>query len=155
MPVLVEAISVIVRREAIERKIAGGWDAFRKTVPNRTLCADEEIARVGFMSPSDTRIYIETLEGLGLRFLVGGEAVDIAVVDQLGGPTVKCRWLEFGRLTYGGEGRTIAACWLVESLRTGSKTDERPKSVNVEVPEGWGDAGPIPARRPQCPPKTT
>lgn len=141
MAVLVEAISVIVRREAIERKIAGGWDAFRKAVPNRTLCADEEIARVGFMSPSDTQLYIETLVGLGLRFLADGEAVDIAVVDQLGGPTVKCRWLAFGRLPYGGKGRTIAACWLFESPRTGSEVEGRPKSMGVEVPEGWDGIG--------------
>lgn len=141
MAVLVEGISVIVRREAIERKIAGGWDAFRKTVPNRTLCADEEIARVGFMSPSDTRMYIEMLERLGLRFRENGEAVDLAVVDQLGGPTVKCRWLEFGRLPHGGEGRTIAACWLVEGPGTGPETDGRPKSLTVEVPEGWDREG--------------
>ena len=44
MAVLVEAISVIVRRNAIESKYRCGWKAFVDDVPNSTLCADDEIA---------------------------------------------------------------------------------------------------------------
>jgi hypothetical protein len=137
MAVLVEGISVIVRKEAIKRKIKGGWNAFKKTIPNRTFCADEEIARVGFMSPSDTRMYVETLEGLGLRFLADGEAVDIAVVDQLAGPTTKCGWLEFARLPFGGEDYKISACWFFEGPKVASGIHVDPKGLIVEVPEGW------------------
>jgi hypothetical protein len=34
MAVLVEGISVIVRRDAIERKLKGGWATFVGAVPN-------------------------------------------------------------------------------------------------------------------------
>ena len=52
MAVLVEAISVIARRSAIESKYQGGWPTFTSDVPNATLCSDEKIARVGFTSPA-------------------------------------------------------------------------------------------------------
>jgi len=46
MTVLVEGISVIIKREVIERKFPGGWQDFVKDVPNQTLCADDELARI-------------------------------------------------------------------------------------------------------------
>jgi hypothetical protein len=49
MAVLVEALSVIVRREAIVRKDSGGWSAFVAAVSNETFCADSELVRVGFI----------------------------------------------------------------------------------------------------------
>jgi hypothetical protein len=51
MAVLVEAISVVVRRDAIDRSYEGGWVAFVSSVPNATLCTDDQLARVGFMDP--------------------------------------------------------------------------------------------------------
>lgn len=41
MAVLVEAISVVVRRTAIAGQLHGGRVAFIGFVPNQTLCADE------------------------------------------------------------------------------------------------------------------
>ena len=112
MSVLVEAISVVVRRSAIEARYAGGWAAFEHDVPNGTLCADGDLARVGFMSPPDAQAFIAALEQDGLRFLVDGVATDLAVVDQQHGPLNPCRWLAFGRVPVGAE--TVAACWLAE-----------------------------------------
>jgi hypothetical protein len=51
MAVLVEAISVVVRRDAIDRSFEGGWMAFVSRVPNATLCTDNQLARVDFMDP--------------------------------------------------------------------------------------------------------
>ena len=82
MAVLVEAISVIVRRDAIESKYLGGWDAFEKDSPNATLCADEHLARVGFMTPVDVESFIKYLVSYGLVFLDSGKAKDIVVADQ-------------------------------------------------------------------------
>ena len=31
--------------------------------------------------------------------------VDLVVVDQQRGPTMKCEWLEFGRLNFGDQGK--------------------------------------------------
>lgn len=53
MAVLVEAISVIVRADAITSKLTNEFDGFKKLVANDTLCADNELARVGFIAPDD------------------------------------------------------------------------------------------------------
>ncbi len=111
MAVLVEAISVIVRRDAIDRKFASGWTEFLDMVPNQTLCYDSELARVGFMSPADVQSFISRLELGGLIFARDGSALDMAVVDQLHGVTLAADWLELARLPI-GEGATVAACWL-------------------------------------------
>jgi len=98
MSVLVEAHSVIVRCDAIHERYEGGWDQFSADVPNRTLCSDGEIARIGFMSPTDARAYINYLEHCGLRIGGHGTTVDLAAVFQQSGLKVPCDWLEFGRV---------------------------------------------------------
>ncbi len=123
MAVLVEGISVVVRMEAIKEKVPGGWIAFKNHVPNQTLCADDELARVGFMSPDDAKSFVGALEGLGLKYRVGETAADLVVVDQLRGPCVSCEWLDFGHI--GGKGR-VAACRLAGSSQT-----------VLMRPEGW------------------
>ena len=47
MAVLVEAISVIVRRPAIDERFNGGWPAFLQAIPNRMGCHGNDLARVG------------------------------------------------------------------------------------------------------------
>jgi len=58
MAVLVEAISVIVRVDSINKKFPGGWIGFKDHVPNQTLCADNELARVGFMTSEDVKNFV-------------------------------------------------------------------------------------------------
>jgi hypothetical protein len=115
MAVLIEAISVVFRVDAIEHRFPGGWEAFKSTVPNATLCADGEIARVGFMAPPDVQGFIEELEQNGLQFRSENSSKDIVVVDQIRGPTMTCDWAEFGHVDWGGKGHQVAACRLVGS----------------------------------------
>ena len=111
MAVLIEGNSVVIRADAINTKFKGGWNAFKDLVPNQTMCADNELVRVGFMSPSDVEAFIKKLERNGLDFLRGSDAVDIAVADQLRGLSSPASWLEFGHISLGGDpSRTIAAC---------------------------------------------
>jgi len=111
MAVLVEGISVIIRRKAIEEKFPGGWEAFVEDVPNETLCADDELARVGFMSAADIKAYVTHLEKLGFHCLSQGRAADLVVADQLQGPAAPCDWGQFGRVAVGGnESHRVAAC---------------------------------------------
>ena len=49
MPVLIEAISILLRRETIEKKLPGGWAFFKQAVPEATSCYDDHLARVAFM----------------------------------------------------------------------------------------------------------
>jgi tetratricopeptide (TPR) repeat protein len=96
MAVLIEALSVVVRRDAIVRSYTGGWDQFVIDVPNMTLCADDYLARVGFMIPADAKAFMARLENLGLVYCQGGKAADFVCVDQKRGPTIEVDWLNLG-----------------------------------------------------------
>jgi hypothetical protein len=126
MAVLVEGISVIVKRDAIVAVYPGGWDAFVSGVPNQTLCADTELARVSFMTPQDVETFLKHLEHVGLRFMVEGKSIDMVVVDQSEGPTTPCDWLQFGRVGLSDGSGEVAAC------RTPGSRDAR-----IALPEGW------------------
>jgi hypothetical protein len=115
MAVLIEAISVVIRADALRKSFNGDWEGFKSIVPNQTLCADNEIARVGFMTPDDVESFIKKLEKYGLIFLSDEQSVDIAVVDQLRGPSTKCKWLEFGHVNMRKGGQKVAACRLAGS----------------------------------------
>jgi hypothetical protein len=115
-----------MRRKMIEEKYPGGWAGFAATVPNKTLCADEEIVRVGFMTPSDVESYVRDLEDYGLQFQVDGKARDIAVAEQLRGLTTPCDWLEFGHVDLEDGSKRCSACRLSGSI-----------STVLITPEGW------------------
>lgn len=125
MAVLIEGISVVIKTDSIASKYPGGIESFKNGVPNRTLCMDSKIARVGFMAPDDVGTYISLLTENGLEFILNGKCVDIVVVDQQRGPTAKCDWIEFGRIDL-KEGQQCSACRMInDGLQT------------LMTPEGW------------------
>lgn len=95
MSVLCEAISVIATLQVLEARYPGGFAAYARDCPNRTLCHDDQLARVGFMHPDDVRAFVESLERAGLTVIRDDRFVDAAVVDQHSGPTLPCDWLQF------------------------------------------------------------
>jgi hypothetical protein len=115
MPVLIEAISVVVRRDAVDAKFPGGFETFMGWVSNKTLCADADLARVGFMAPEDVKHFITELEAQGLIYLREGSSLDIAVIDQQRGFTAPCDWAETGRIESGSVGGSVLACRFVGS----------------------------------------
>lgn len=137
MAVLVEAISVIVRRDSIDKRFHGGWREFENVVPSSTLCSDDELARAGFMSPPDVEAFVRLLEKGGLTFVRNGQAVDIAVVDQMRGPTMPAEWLEFAHLSLGETGNRVAACWLFEGPRIAAGIHMPGKGMTLATPDGW------------------
>lgn len=117
MAILVEGISVITKVQEIHKRVPGGWEGFKRLIPNNTLCSDNEIARVGFMTPDDVQAFIAELENHSLVFQSNGESIDIAVADQLHGLTTKCSWLEFGHINLDNDPKKrVAACRLVGSV---------------------------------------
>ena len=124
MAVLVEAISVIIRRDVVEALYPGGRRGFARHAPNATLCTDGELFRIGFMTTADVHAYVSGLEAAGLVFQKEGQAADLAVADQLRGLTIPAPWLEFGKVEIGGV--KVSACWLAGG---GSR--------DVAVPDGW------------------
>lgn len=138
MAVLVEGISLVIRRSSLSRLFLGGWQRFLATVPNETLCFDEDLARVGFMSPGDVEGFVYQLEDEGLTFISDDRAVDMTVVDQLRGPTVNTDWLEYARLPLGKTGNRVAACWLFEGKRFAPGMPHITDSaLTIATPVGW------------------
>jgi hypothetical protein len=107
MPVVVHAITVVVRCAAIEERYPGGMAAFEEDVPNNTFCTDGELANNSFMHPADVRQFIERLEGKGLKWLVNNMAQDFVVVDQHKGPCSICDWIHFGK-----QKGPVSFCWI-------------------------------------------
>ena len=137
MAVLIEGISVLVRVQTLADRHAGGWERFVAEVPNKTLCADAELARVGFLMPDEARDYCLHLEQRGLTALdSAGASLDIAVVDQLHGPLAPCPWLELGVVS-------CVECPPVRAARLAGSTEER-----VATPPGWTWEGSLSARLP-------
>lgn len=127
MAVLVEGISVIIRADRLLACVPGGWEAFKRSVPNSTLCADNELVRIGFMHPDDVGRYITELQLWGLRYLVDGKAHDLVVADQQDGLLAPCDWAECGRIPWQGDGhKKITACRLAGST-----------SAQIIMPDGW------------------
>jgi hypothetical protein len=115
MAVLIEGISVIIRADRVEPPFPT-WQDFVNWVPNQTLCCDKELARIGFMSPVDVHACIAELETKGLRYLMDGRAVDMAVVDQLRGLCCPCDWLEVGTIPLDNDdSKPVGAARLVGS----------------------------------------
>ncbi len=96
MSVLIEAITVVIRIDAVDRCITGGVAALAEASPNTTFRSDGKLAATGFMSPGDVEVYILAMQKAGLRYMERGECRDIVVIDQIRGPTVPCEWIQIG-----------------------------------------------------------
>ncbi|TAN43839.1 MAG: hypothetical protein EPN22_08865 [Nitrospirae bacterium] len=129
MTVLVEGISAIIRRKSIDDKFMNGWEGFQEFVPNNTLCFDDDLAMVGFMSPQDVQGFVYQLQERGLTFLKNNKAVDIAVVDQQRGVTTECAWLMFSHLNINSASDKVDVCWLV--------SEERIQTAGIHMPSNW------------------
>lgn len=97
MSVLIEAISVVVSRSAVDRAYPGGIHALARVAPRETFCTDGYLVRIGFYAPEDAAYFAAMLEASGLRAEAAGAAADFVVVDQNLGPAKPCLWLETGR----------------------------------------------------------
>ena len=127
MAVLIEAISVVIKRSVINEKYPRGWEGFVADAPNETLCADGELARVGFMAPDDVESFVNHLKQYDFIYQQDGIAKELVVVDQRQGCFTKCEWLTFGFCNFDrDEKKRVAACIAVDD------TDSP-----LLTPDGW------------------
>jgi len=136
MAILIEGISVVVRRDGIQERFPGGWDSFLAQLPPRAVCYDEKLVGVVFLDPIETETYVRQLEEQGLMFVASGRCVDIAVVDQLRGPTGDCPWLEFAHVPFCDKGK-VAAAWFFDAPRRAHGIHLRGNSLRLVTPGGW------------------
>jgi len=131
LPVLIEALSVVIRVDRLQARFPGGWLGFQLQAMHPSFCADGEVVRLGFMHPDDVRNLVSDLEAAGLTYVVedaaGRRAEDLVVVDQHAGPMVDANWLEFRRVDFAPDGsQPVATARLKDGVET--------KTV---FPPGW------------------
>ncbi len=105
MSVLVECFSVVVRCSAIASRYPGGMAGYEADCPNKTLCTDGDLVRVGFMQRGDVEQFlIRVLARAGLASMPTGLSKDlvivadsVAIVEQRRGPwdPEASSWLEY------------------------------------------------------------
>ncbi|MCA9622298.1 MAG: hypothetical protein KC731_24910 [Myxococcales bacterium] len=101
MALPLEFSSVILRKDALDRRLPGGVDDFaRFELPN--WAEDEHLVRVGYMASAESTTLVEALLARGLRD--DPEDGDVAVVESFGPPAAS--WLEIGDVD------GTRACWL-------------------------------------------
>lgn len=121
MAVLIEAINVVIQLQTLRERYPGGIDSFEQNIPNRSYCADDHLARVGFLLPAEMEAFADGLDKLGFCAIVDDNCADFAIVDQVQGPIANCDWLEWGRHA---DGFNLA--WLAGT-----------KPGTIVVPQGW------------------
>lgn len=111
MAVVIEAITIVVRRDAVRRAFRGNEAAFEALAPNRSGRKDSHLHAVGFMDHRDAAAFVtRALEPRGLAWARGEEAIDLTLVDQFTGLQHYTPWLEVGQ--YPVEGGAVTAAWL-------------------------------------------
>ncbi len=134
MPVLVEANSVIVLREAIATRMHGGWENFVRLAPASTLCTDGDLVRVGFDTSEAMIEFLRALRDRGLRYGVGPAEDDVASYRLEFGPKgperkhSPCDRIVYACYTWTESGWQVIAAVL--------KDGQAPKN-EVVFPPGW------------------
>lgn len=134
MAVLVEANSVIVRRETIDARFEGGFEAFRRLAPAETLCTDGEIVRVGFDALDGLVAFLRLLQARGLRYGVGPAEDEVATFQLEIGPNghrsqhSPCDWVGYANYLWTETGWRVITAIL--------KGGQAPKD-EVVFPPGW------------------
>lgn len=118
MAVRLEFIDVLVPVHVIEEKYPGGFAQCLVDLGprlGRRVWHDQRLLRDGALDPASARALVGGWKALGIEPLqwVGGalQWKEVCVVDlRLGGPTVKCPWLEVDTVARSG--------WLRGTSRT-------------------------------------
>jgi len=127
MSVLIEAYSVVIKGDVLLEKWPGGWEAFEANVPNKTLCTDGSLVRVGFMVYQDAIEYCQTLRENNLTVVTNKKSGDYVLVGQLEGPVFQTEWLIFEQMEKADDStKKIAICRHVGDTKSG-----------LSAPIGW------------------
>lgn len=121
MSVLIEALTLVVRKEQLDMRYPGGSTAFLEATlrlespPRFVCCGDSHLVNLSFSDPDHLEPAAELLREQGFIDVDDGVVVDMAYVDQRYGPSMPCSWLEWKRhpdgFTYAGSPARSRATW--------------------------------------------
>jgi hypothetical protein len=135
MAVLVEGISVIVRRWDVNRRYPGGFRAYRAEWNHSSLCTDGRLVRAGFGTADEALAFVARLQSVGFVSVSEGRSIDSCLVDQRQGMVYRADWLDIFRFPYQTGSLTLASLAGDDSAR-------------VAVPKGWRFEDSLSARVP-------
>ena len=131
MSVLVEALTIVVRRITLDLAYPGGheaWIARHQTyaAPARYVSVDDHLVGVSFFSDA-LEEELEHLVSVGLVVLDDDEFQNVAVVDQADGLGYPCTWLEWMRPPVDGDRAPLYSMVWLHGTDPGT----------LAVPDGW------------------
>lgn len=137
MAILIEGITVIVRRPAVEERYAGGLEAFAAAAPTPLVCLDDDLIAVAFMDPGEAEEYCTGLAEAGIRFGDEERPPEVAIADQFHGLLTETDWIELARVDFDEEGHEITVAWFHEGEEHTGDLPGPGEELEVAVPEGW------------------
>ena len=145
MAVLIENISIIIRKDSLDQKFPGGWKALFESYNSvwNDIFYDEKIVCISYRHAPYIKEFIEHLENNGLIFMQNGQATDIAIVDSIHGLLTPATWLEFSRIEDANEkGKiTVAICWIFKGNSKEFEIHEFKENSSLCTPEYWNYTG--------------
>ena len=135
MSILVEALTIVVRRITLDLAYPGGheaWIARHQTyaAPARYVSVDDHLVGVSFFSGA-LEEELEHLVEAGLVVLDDDEFQNVAVVDQADGLGYPCTWLEWMRPPVDGDRAPLYSMVWLHGTDPGT----------LAVPDGWTAGG--------------
>lgn len=100
MPVLIEGVSVLIKKGSIYERYQGGYGRFVYDLQDQaSLCESDHLVRIGFDTHELARQYLQLLVARGLKIMLLNEEnpnnTDAMLVDQVFGPSFRVYWLDF------------------------------------------------------------
>jgi len=102
MSILIESLTVVVRRGTLDATWPGGTDAYLADAFSRgsralLACADDELTAISFASPESADALLDRLDDLGVVYVDDGHCIDMVCIDHIEGPLARCDWIEWRR----------------------------------------------------------
>lgn len=108
MSLVVEAWTLVVRRDALEARFPGGTEAFEAEVPNASFHCDDHLAGASFLDYRAVKDFgLRLMAKSDLAGFVAGAWQDLVPVDAIDGPNARCDWIEIEKHPDG-----YTCCWL-------------------------------------------
>ena len=88
MPVPIDFVTVVIKKQALEECFPGGLKGFLQSRPN--LPADEQLVGIPFMSGGEVEDFLNELQAVGINL-----QTSCAVGDMMLGAMLTCPGIEF------------------------------------------------------------
>lgn len=147
MAILIEGLSVVIRKTALDAIFPGGAVRFESGLADEIICSDHDLVCLHFRSPQEVHAFVTWCEQQEITFQLNSRCIDIVVLDQRHGPTAPCNWIEFCHTELDEvPGAKVALAWLFEDTRIAKGVHMKSLKMSVATPAGWRFAGSLSER---------